>query len=44
MVNVNGYLSPFFYLTCGVRQGCPLFRLLYVLVSPVLAVNIRSNP
>ena len=43
-VIVNGYLSGFFSLSRGVRQGCPLSPLLYVLVSEVLAVNIRANP
>lgn len=43
-VNVNGYLSPFFSLSRGVLQGCPLSPLLYVLVSGAFAVNIRANP
>lgn len=29
-VNVNGYLSPFFGLSRGVRQACPLSPSLYV--------------
>ena len=42
-VNVNGHISDFFALSRGVRQGCPLSLLLYVLVTEVLACNIRAN-
>ena len=42
-VNVNGYISNSFPLSRGVRQGCPLSPLLYVLVVEVLACNLRAN-
>ena len=43
-VIVNGHISPFFSLSRGVRRGCPLTPLLYVLVAETLGVNIRCNP
>ena len=39
---VNGSLSCPVYLHRGVRQGCPLSPLLYVLVSEVLSTQIRN--
>ena len=42
-VKVNGFLFPFFRLSRGVRHGCPLSPLLYVLYSELLPCNIRSN-
>ena len=42
-VIVNGYTSEFFPLSRGVRQGCPLSPLLYVLSAEVLASAIRSS-
>lgn len=41
---INGYTSRSFKPSRGVRQGCPLSPLLYVLTMEVLAVNIRANP
>jgi len=38
---VNGSLSPPVFLQRGVRQGCPLSRLLYVSVLKVLLTQIR---
>ena len=42
-VKLNGNRSSFFCLSRGVRQGCPLSPLLYVLYAEVLACNIRAN-
>ena len=43
-VLVNGYTSAPFQPSRGVRQGCPLSPLLYVISIEVLAANLRSHP
>ena len=41
---VNGHLSLFYFPSRGVRQGCPLSPLLYVINMEVLACIIRASP
>ena len=43
-VLVNGTPSNFFLVSRGVRQGCPLSPLLYVLMAETLACAIRAHP
>ena len=43
-VLINGYSSPPVFPSRGVRQGCPLSPLLYVLTMEVLAASIRAHP
>ena len=42
-VKVNGYVSEPFHLERGVRQGCPLSPLLYVLAAEVFAESVRHD-
>jgi len=39
----NGYASAFFYPKRGIRQGCPLSALLFLLVVEVLSVSVKHN-
>ena len=41
---INGYTSNCFFPSRGVRQGCPLSPLLYVISIEVLAANLRAHP
>ena len=43
MININGFLTSKVLLKSGVRQGCPLSPLLYVLVIEILALQLRAN-
>ena len=42
-VKVNGFVSSFFDLSRGIRQGCPISTVLYVLVSETLAEAVRAD-
>ena len=44
ILNINGFFSERIPLKRGVRQGCPLSALLYVMVIEVFALQLRSNP
>ena len=43
-VNVNGWLTEEINISRGVRQGCPLSALLFILTVEILAIKIRSDP
>ena len=43
IVKNNGWLSSSFHLTRGIRQGCPISALLFIIAVEVLALNIKQN-
>ena len=39
----NGYASEFYPVKCGVRQGCPLSPLLFIICIEILSLWIRND-
>ena len=39
----NGWVSESFKISRGIRQGCPISALLYILCAEIMAENIRNN-
>jgi hypothetical protein len=39
----NGYTTEYFHLSRGIRQGCPISALLFLLIVETLATNIRAD-
>ena len=42
-VKVNGFVSNYFDLSRGIRQGCPISTVLYILVAETLAEAVRVD-
>ena len=38
----NGYLSNNFELSRGIRQGCPISALFFILVAEILSIKLRT--
>ncbi len=42
-VKNNGWISQDIIIERGIRQGCPVSALLFIIVSEILAINIKNN-
>ena len=43
-VTNNGFSSNFFEISQGIRQGCPISALLFLLVVEIMSINIKNSP
>ena len=42
-VTNNGFASSFFPISRGIRQGCPISALLFILVVEIMSLHIKQN-
>ena len=42
-VTNNGYATEFFQISRGIRQGCPISALLFILVVEIMSINLKNN-
>ena len=42
-VGNNGYYSSYFKLTRGIRQGCPISALLFLIMAEIMAIKLRQS-
>ena len=40
---LNGWISKSFGLSRGIRQGCPLSALLFIVASDFMSANIKND-
>ena len=43
VVKNNGYFTKKITISRGLRQGCPVSSLLFILIAEILAIKIRNN-
>ena len=39
----NGHATNFFTISRGIRQGCPISALLFILVAEIMSINLKRN-
>lgn len=42
-INHGGWQSESFSVSCGIRQGCPLSPLMFILAAEIMAIKIRNS-